>query len=67
MKCPKYTLLKERHSEHENEEVDVGIFQMVLSETEYSTADVMYTPFPLVQPVAPKVFFLVYLSILSHL
>jgi hypothetical protein len=67
MKCPKYTLLKERHSEQENEDVDVGFFQMVLSETEYYTANEMYTPFPSVQPVAANVFFLVFLSILSHL
>jgi hypothetical protein len=32
MKCPKYTLLKERESEHEDEDGDVGIFKMSLRE-----------------------------------
>jgi uncharacterized membrane protein YagU involved in acid resistance len=67
MKCPKYTLLKEKHSEHGNEEVDEGIFRMVLGEAEYSIANEMYTLIPLVEAVAANVFFLVFLSILSLL
>jgi hypothetical protein len=32
MKCPKYTLAKERQSEHEDEDGDVGNFKMSLGE-----------------------------------
>jgi hypothetical protein len=32
MNCPKYTLLKESQSEHEDEDGDVGIFKMSLRE-----------------------------------
>jgi hypothetical protein len=67
MKCPKYTLLKEKHSEHGKEEVEVGIFRMVLRDSEYSIANEMYTLIPLVQPVAANVFFLVFLLFLSLL